>query len=252
MTKSSPVVSVDELRRSFVGRHALAGVSFTAERGATVILGPNGAGKSTLVRILATADVPDGGSYEINGTSALSRRGRRVARRHLGWLPQQFGYDPRSRVVDYLDYIAWLREIPRQQRPDAIQQSLTRVGLADRAGSRFRTLSGGMIRRVGLAQATLGNPGLLLLDEPTAGLDPIQRQSLYRLIRHEAESRSVVIATHLTEDVDEIADRVVVLASGAVAWSGSIDDLRALSQTQSLARTIVDLMSADGPGGAAG
>lgn len=243
MTQLSLVVSVDGLRRSFGGRRALAGVDLTAGRGVTAVLGPNGAGKSTLVRILATADMPEDGNYEINGISALSRVGQRIARRQLGWLPQQFGYDPGSRVIDYLDYIGWLREIPKRNRPDEIRRALVRVGLEDRARSRLRTLSGGMIRRVGLAQATLGDPGLLLLDEPTAGLDPMQRQSLYQLIRSEAESRSVVLATHLTEDVDEVADHVVVLAAGVVVWSGSIEELRQLSEGRSLARTIVDLMS---------
>lgn len=241
------VVRVEGLVRRYGPRHALAGVSFVAQQGVTVVLGPNGAGKSTLFKILSTADQPDAGIYTLNDRSALDRSGRQEARRHIGWLPQVFGYEPRATVAEYVGYLAWLRQVPRSRRGSAVSDALEVVGLADRAHDRLRSLSGGMVRRVGIAQAIVAGSPFLLLDEPTAGLDPVQRQDFYQLLRQVAVDRTILLATHLAEDVDEIAESVVILRSGQKVWDGTATALRKQAGSVPLAKTIAGLMTADDP-----
>ncbi|WAZ21764.1 ABC transporter ATP-binding protein [Streptomyces cinnabarinus] len=195
------------------------------------LLGPNGAGKTSLIRVLATVAAPTGGRVEMLGAD-LGDPGRRAAvRRRLGYLPQEFGYYPGFTVREFVAYMAWLKEMPAADAPAAVERAVARVGLADRIDTRIRTLSGGMIRRVGIAQAIVNDPSVLLLDEPTAGLDPEQRVEFRELLRELGASATVLVSTHLVEDVTAACTEVTLIAEGRLAYRGTPDSLSALGAT---------------------
>jgi ABC-type multidrug transport system ATPase subunit len=189
------------------------------------LLGPNGAGKTTVVRALATVLAPAAGALELLGASAHAGGDLRAPRRALGYLPQQFGYYKRFTVREFVEYLAWLKEMPARDIPAAVQRALDRVALSDQADSRMKTLSGGMLRRVGIAQAIVNEPTLLLLDEPTTGLDPEHRQQFRSLLRDLGTHSCVVIATHLFADVAVACSEVLVLDDGQLLFQGAPADL---------------------------
>jgi ABC-2 type transport system ATP-binding protein len=223
---TEPTVRLRGLRRSFRGVPALAGLDLDLHPGVVGLLGPNGAGKTTLLRILATVLGPDQGSVEIFGRNPAQGAQRVDVRRRLGYLPQELGYPRGFTAYGFVDYMAVLKEIddPQERRAE-VHRVLEVVGLADRAATRIRALSGGQRRRVGLAQALLGTPELLVLDEPTTGLDPEQRVSLRRVLAETGRGACVVIATHQTEDVAALCERVVVLDEGSVRFDGTVHEL---------------------------
>ncbi|WP_246150614.1 ABC transporter ATP-binding protein [Streptomyces qinzhouensis] len=207
---------------------ALDAVDLDFGTGVHGLLGPNGAGKTSLIRVLATVAAPTAGRLTLLGHDVSAHRGRTEVRRRLGYLPQEFGYYPGFTVREFVAYVAWLKEMPAAGVPDAVQYAVERVGLADRADAKVRTLSGGMVRRVGIAQAIVNEPELLLLDEPTAGLDPEQRVEFRALLREIGETATVIVSTHLVEDVAAACTRVTVVESGRVAWRGTTRELSAL------------------------
>jgi ABC-2 type transport system ATP-binding protein len=188
------------------------------------LLGPNGAGKTTLLRTLATILPPLDGVLTFQGEEIRSEGAARRARRQIGFLPQTFGYFPGFSVYDFVRYCAWLREVPSGEARGATLAAVEQVGLTDRMHDKLKTLSGGMIRRLGIAQAIVGGSRLLLLDEPTVGLDPAQRLEFREVIRN-LDNVAVVLSTHLVEDVAAVCDEVAVLAAGRLAFRGSTDDL---------------------------
>ncbi|WP_170970178.1 ATP-binding cassette domain-containing protein [Nocardioides jishulii] len=202
-------------------RTALDEVSCALEPGVTVLLGRNGAGKSTLCRVLASAEQPTRGRVlgpEGPVTDLRSHRAR------VGWLPQTPPVAAHMRAGDYLDYAAWLKGISRRDRPRAVAEALERTGLGARRGSRIGTLSGGMVRRLGIAQAIVHRPSLLVLDEPTVGLDPEQRVQFYATLRGALDADTVtLLSTHLLEDVGELAERVLVLDAGRMRFAGALE-----------------------------
>ncbi|MFJ5231187.1 ABC transporter ATP-binding protein [Kitasatospora sp. NPDC088391] len=210
------------------GRTKLAvdGLDLALGTGAHGLLGPNGAGKTTLIRALATVLRPAGGRLELLGTPAGSGD-LRALRRRIGYLPQEFGYYKRFTVREFVEYMAWLKEVPKAEVPGAVQRAVERVGLADRADHRMRTLSGGMVRRAGLAQAIVNDPELLLLDEPTAGLDPAQRLRFRELLQELGRDACVLVSTHLVEDVAAACSDVVLFADGRLVFRGTPDELAA-------------------------
>ncbi|HYH90340.1 MAG TPA: ABC transporter ATP-binding protein [Solirubrobacteraceae bacterium] len=209
------------------GRHlAVDGLDLTLDTGVHGLLGPNGAGKTTLIKALATVQRPQAGKLSLVGIDAEGGDLREL-RRHVGYLPQNFGFYPRYTAREFVEYLAWLKEMPRGAVPAAVDRALDRVGLADRADSRMGSLSGGMIRRVGIAQAIVNDPALLLLDEPTAGLDPEQRVAFRRLLREVGRDSCVVVSTHLVEDVAAACDDAVLLDRGQLVFRGNIGDLEA-------------------------
>lgn len=218
-------VQVDGLVVAYRKKQVLDGLDLTLAPGVHGLLGPNGAGKTTLVRVLATVLTADAGSVRLLGRDVQDRRGRIEVRRRLGYLPQQLGYFPGFTVREFIEYMAWLKEVPAARVPAAVDQALGRVDLADRAGSRMRTLSGGMLRRAGIAQAIVNTPELLLLDEPTAGLDPEQRVGFRTLLRELGQDATVLVSTHLVEDVASACTGVVLLDEGQVRWTGTADEL---------------------------
>ena len=219
-------ITVSGVRRTFGSTTALDGIDLQIGTGVTGLLGPNGAGKTTLLRILATATGPDAGDVRVLGNDPQTSEGRLAVRRLLGYVPQEPGFHQRFTTFEFVDYLAILKEMTdRRARHDDVRRVLALVGLSEVSTKRIRSLSGGMRRRVALAQALLGEPQLLVLDEPTAGLDPEQRLRFREIISGVAEANTVVLATHQTEDVAAICDRVVVIDRGRVFFEGTPDEL---------------------------
>jgi len=228
---SAPTVQLRGIGKSFRGSRVLTGVDLDLHRGIVGLLGPNGAGKTTLLRILATVLGADEGSARILGHDPADGAQRTEIRRRLGYLPQELGYPRGFTTYGFVDYMAVLKEWdePAARRAQ-VGRVLDQVALTDRSAARIRTLSGGQRRRVGLAQALLGAPELLVLDEPTTGLDPEQRVSLRQVLAEFGRAATVVVATHQTEDVAALCERVVVLDEGVVRFDGAVRDLVALAQ----------------------
>lgn len=218
-------VRVDAVVKRFRGREVLAGVHLLEQGGLITVLGSNGAGKTTLLRCLATVVVPDAGSVVVDGLDPRHEHERVEIRRRLGYLPQEDGLAAGSTAFDTVDYLAVLkghRDDRRRRR--AVFEVLDRVGLADRASERVERLSGGMRRRLGIAQALLGAPTLMLLDEPAAGLDPDERLRLREILTERRRSSTMFVSTHLTDEA-AISDTVIVLDGGVVRFAGAPDRL---------------------------
>ncbi len=206
---------------NFGERRALDGVDLSLEGGLTVVLGPNGAGKSTLLRSLATVQAHDAGSLLMDGMNPQFEADRIEIRRRLGYLPQHHGLGGKDRVFDTMDLIAVMKEAgDERHRRAMVFDALERVDLADRAGDALADLSGGMRQRVGVAQALLTAPTLLVLDEPGAGLDPDERRRLREVLTERRHRSTVVVSTHLTDEAAH-ADTVVVLCEGKVRFIGA-------------------------------
>ena len=218
-------VEVRGLVRTFRRTRAVAGVDLSIGPGVFGLLGPNGAGKTTLLRTLATVSRPDSGAVTLLGRDPADHRQRREIRRRLGYLPQTLSYYPAFTVDEFVEYFALLKEMPREQVPGAVARAIDRVGLAGRARSRLRTLSGGLLRRAGIAQAIVNDPQLLLLDEPTAGLDPEQRVEFRALLREIGTRSTVVVSTHLVEDVGAACTQVALMLAGRVVFTGTPGEL---------------------------
>jgi ABC-2 type transport system ATP-binding protein len=228
-------VSVTTIRMNGVDKRfgrtrALSGVTLELRPGITGLLGPNGAGKTTLLRIVATVLARDEGDLSVLGHDPADAVGRLAIRRSLGYVPQEPGFHPGFTAFEFVDYVAILKEMTeRDTRHAEVRRVLDLVGLGEVRGRKIKGLSGGMRRRVALAQALLGQPELLLLDEPTAGLDPEQRLRFRELVSA-APHQTVVISTHQTEDVAALCARVVVLDHGVVRFDGTPRELAALAQ----------------------
>ena len=220
-------VEITGLTRRFGRTEAVAGVDLQAGPGVFGLLGPNGAGKTSLLRMRATAIRPTSGRLRLIGRDPGHAGPRREIRRRLGYLPQQLGYYPGFTAAEYVEYFALLKEVPAARVPAAVTAALDRVELGGHGRARLRTLSGGMLRRVGIAQAIVNEPDLLLLDEPTAGLDPEQRVAFRTLLRELGRRATVVVSTHLVEDVGAACGQVALLDRGKIVFLGSPDELAA-------------------------
>ncbi|HXF19326.1 MAG TPA: ATP-binding cassette domain-containing protein [Streptosporangiaceae bacterium] len=215
------------LIRRFGRTEAVAGVDLQAGPGVFGLLGPNGAGKTTLLRMMATVIPPSSGTLRLLGRDPGAFGPRREIRRRLGYLPQSLGYYPSFTVLEFIEYFALLKELPPARVPGAVAAAVEQVGLGDKARAKLRTLSGGMLRRVGIAQAIVNKPELLLLDEPTAGLDPEQRVSFRAMLRDLGQRASVVVSTHLVEDVGAACTEVALMHQGKIVFRGTPDELTA-------------------------
>jgi ABC-type multidrug transport system ATPase subunit len=220
-------VEITDLTRRFGRTTAVAGVDLHAGPGVFGLLGPNGAGKTSLLRMMATAIQPTSGTLRLLGRDPGSYGPRREIRRRLGYLPQNLGYYPGFTVAESVEYFALLKEVPAARIPAAVAVAVERVALGGEAKTRLRTLSGGMLRRAGIAQAIVNEPELLLLDEPTAGLDPEQRVAFRALLRDLGQHATVVVSTHLVEDVGAACTQVALMDRGTIVFHGTPDDLTA-------------------------
>jgi ABC-2 type transport system ATP-binding protein len=219
------------VRKSYGGLHALDDVGFQLDRGIVGLLGPNGAGKTTLLRCLATVLAPDSGKIDILGFDPDRPRDRTEIRRRIGYLPQEPGFYRNFTCFDFIDYLAILKEhTDTTERHAEVRRVLQLTGLTDKSTTKIRKLSGGMRRRLALAQALLGSPGFLILDEPTAGLDPELRFRFRELVTDLAVDRTILLSTHQTEDVAAICDRVIVLDGGQIRFDGTPSDLASIAE----------------------
>jgi ABC-2 type transport system ATP-binding protein len=223
MNARTQTVELTGVGKRFGRTVALDGISLGFEPGITGLLGPNGAGKTTLLRILATALAPESGRVNVLGNDPNAPSGRLAIRRHLGYLPQEAGFPRGFTAFGFIDYFAILKEwTDRATRHAEVRRVLGQVGLEDVGTKRVHALSGGQRRRLLLAQALLGEPRFLVLDEPTTGLDPQQRARLRDILSTAGETATVVLSTHQTEDVAAVCGRVVVIDAGRVHFDGSV------------------------------
>jgi len=204
--------------------HALAGVDLTIPSGLFGLLGPNGAGKSTFMNTLATLQRPDRGAIHLDGLDVLADPSALRAR--LGYLPQDFGVYPGLSAVELLDYLARLKGIEdHKHRRRHVSELLSLVNLEAHKSRAVDSYSGGMRQRFGVAQALLGRPDLVIVDEPTAGLDPAERNRLHRILAEIGQRTVVILSTHIVEDVANLCPRMAILDQGHIRLEGSPDDL---------------------------
>lgn len=211
------------LTKQFGEVAAVQNVSYTLKNGVYGLLGVNGAGKTTLMRILTTLIQPTSGTITWNGRDIFRMDGE--YRRLLGYLPQDYGFYPDFTVQDYLMYIAALKGIRESVARQRVKTLLGQVGMTKARGKKMKTLSGGMKRRVGIAQAMLNDPRILILDEPTAGLDPSERIRFRNLISELSEDRVVLLSTHIVSDVEYIAGEILLMKDGEITVSGTPEEV---------------------------
>ncbi len=224
-------IRINGLHQRFGKVVALHSVDLTVPGGMYGLLGANGAGKTTLMRILAGVLVPTSGQVRVGGHDLRTRRGRMAVRRRLGYLPQDLGLYPDLTPREFLDYVGLLKGLDdTRARRRQVGELLELVGLSDVADRRIKGFSGGMRRRVGIAQALLGEPALVVVDEPTAGLDPEERVRFRSLLAGLAGERTVLLSTHIVEDVAQTCRQAAVMAAGRVLYTGPVADLARLGE----------------------
>ena len=216
------MLEVRNLRKSFGKREILHGLNLTFDKGVFGLLGPNGAGKTTLMSIMVGLLQPTSGDVLFQNRSILEKNAFYLKK--LGFLPQYPGYYKNYTAFEFMEYMSALKGIRGGNR-EQIDKLLFFVNLEDAADQKLGTFSGGMLRRVGLAQTLLGEPEVIILDEPTAGLDPIERIRLRNLLSEISRERTVIVATHIVPDIEYIANEVILLFDGAVVDSGSPEKL---------------------------
>lgn len=218
------MLKISDLTKSFGDVHALKGVTLNLKPGLFGLLGPNGAGKSTLMRTLATLQQPDSGSITYNGTDILAQPD--AMRKVLGYLPQDFGVYPRMSALALLDHIAVLKGVHNKaERREQIDGLLEAVNLTTMRHASVANYSGGMRQRFGVAQAMLGKPEVLIVDEPTAGLDPFERQRFLDLLSETATDKVVILSTHIVEDVRDLCADMAIMGEGEIVARGAPEDL---------------------------
>lgn len=214
---------IDGISKEFKDKKAVNDVTLHITPGVWGLLGANGAGKTTLMRMIAGIMEPTSGKIEYDGISidTLKEKYRDV----FGFLPQEFGFYPEFTVNDYLEYVATLKGLTRKQTKERINELLERLILLDVKNKKIKKLSGGMRRRVGIAQALLNNPEVLILDEPTSGLDPGERVRFRKMLSEFAKDRIVLISTHIVSDVEYIATKHAIMKAGQVISTGTTEEL---------------------------
>ena len=195
------------------------------DRGVTALVGKNGAGKSTLIKAMVGLVRPEEGELTVLGVDVSQRRLEPTHYTRIGYLPQDFGYVASFTTREFVEYGAWLKCVPARSIKSAVEAALDVVGLTAAARTKMRKLSGGMRRRAGIAQALVHDPELLILDEPTTGLDPEQRVRFRELIRDLATERAVLLSSHLIEDVRALANHILILDEGQLRFDGTVDEL---------------------------
>ena len=207
----------DRLTKQYGSKIAVDRMSFELKKGVIGLLGANGAGKTTLMRMMCGILSPTSGELSYNGLSVTSEEYRNV----LGYLPQDFGYYPEFTGKDFLMYFCALKGLDKKAAKARCAELLDLVGLKNVAGVKVKKYSGGMKQRLGIAQALINRPEVLILDEPTAGLDPKERVRFRNLIEELGKESIVVLSTHIVSDVEHIADRIIMMKSGQIIWQGS-------------------------------
>ena len=210
-------IIIDNLSKNYGEKRALNGVSLHIETGMFGLLGRNGAGKTTLMRIVATVLNKSNGNVTVCGFDISNAT---EIRKLVGYLPQEFSMYSNMTVYEAMDYLGLLSELPKKTRQEKIPALLKRVNLDDCHRVRVKALSGGMKRRLGIAQAILHDPQILIVDEPTAGLDPEERVRFRELLCEIAEKRIVILSTHIVEDIEKTCEKIAVLDKGEIVFNG--------------------------------
>ena len=213
---------MDCVSKQYKNKIAVDRISLTLSEGVHGLLGENGAGKTTLMRMLCGILTPDSGTVTFDGMNVSEE----AYRAHLGYLPQDFGYYPEFSAADFLRYLAALKGIPKQKAKQKASELLALVSLSDVARKKIKTFSGGMKQRLGIAQALLNDPKLLILDEPTAGLDPGERVRFRSLIETLGKNSIVLLSTHIVSDIEHIADQVLIMRQGQLIYQGKWDETK--------------------------
>jgi ABC-2 type transport system ATP-binding protein len=216
-------LTIDHISKQFSDHTAVNNVSLDLTPGIWGLLGANGAGKTTLIRMLTDITTPSSGQILYDGVPITTLK--ESYRDILGYLPQEFGFYPSFTVNDYLEYMAALKGLPTDATKKKITELLERLALMDVRRKKIAKLSGGMRRRVGIAQALLNDPEVLILDEPTSGLDPSERIRLRNLLTEFAQNRIVLISTHIVSDVENIANQIAIMKEGALLTTGNTQQL---------------------------
>ncbi len=221
------MITISQLTKTYGKKiHALRGVDLEIGTGMFGLVGPNGAGKTTLMRILAGLLRPTSGKVSVLGNDVTTGRGKLAVKSVLGYLPQELGLYPDLTTLEFLEYVALLKGMTdRAEREKQINETLELVGLTGDSRRKMRTFSGGMKRRVGIAQALLGSPQLLIIDEPTAGLDPEERVRLRNLLAEMSARCTVILSTHIVEDVSQSCNDLAIINMGQVLFRGSPCDI---------------------------
>ncbi len=214
-------LSVDRVTKQYKNKIAVDRISFELTEGVTGLLGANGAGKTTLMRMMAGILTPTSGEISADGINVNTENYRAL----LGYLPQDFGYYPEFSAKEFLEYFAALKGIEKKQGREKSKELLELVGLSDVANKKIKTFSGGMKQRVGIAQALLNDPKILILDEPTAGLDPKERVRFRDLIGELGKNTIVLLSTHIVTDIEHIADSIIMMKDGSMIWQGTQSDV---------------------------
>ena len=215
-------IVINNLSKRYGKKEVLSDISLSIPAGMYGLLGRNGAGKTSLMRILATLSVPTKGEVMINGVSIKETT---KIREMVGYLPQEFSFYRNMSVYEAMDYLGLLSNIPSKLRKKKIFTLLEQVNLQDNARTKVKALSGGMRRRLGIAQALLHDPQILIVDEPTAGLDPEERIRFRNLLSEFADERIVLLSTHIASDVESTCENIGVLNEGRLIWGGSTEEL---------------------------
>ncbi|MDC7293034.1 ABC transporter ATP-binding protein [Butyrivibrio sp. DSM 10294] len=212
-------LSVDRLSKQYKNKIAVDRVSFTLSEGVTGLLGANGAGKTTLMRMMTGILVPTSGEITADGIAVQTEEYRSL----LGYLPQDFGYYPEFTAKEFIQYIAALKGLEKRHAKRKTDELLEVVGVSDVANKKIKTFSGGMKQRVGIAQAIVNDPKILILDEPTAGLDPKERVRFRNLIAEIGKNTIVLFSTHIVSDIDSIAKSLLMMRDGQIIYEGTWD-----------------------------
>ena len=225
-----PVATLESVSFSYGRNRVLNDIDLNLDNGATGILGPNGAGKTTMLQLLTLNLRPSIGSIKINGAKVTNEAQARKCRGLIGYLPQRFEVMSLRSVRANVEFAAWAHGVPTADCARAADHAIARVGLEDRSNTRAFRLSGGMRQRLGLACVIAHEPKILILDEPTVGIDPVQRSQMRKLFRELSADSAVLLSTHLIDDVTHVCDRVLVLNHGAVRFDGSVNDLEQIGR----------------------
>ena len=210
-------LAVDRLSKQYKNKIAVDRVTFNLSEGVTGLLGANGAGKTTLMRMITGILVPTSGDITADGIPVQTEEYRAI----LGYLPQDFGYYPEFTAREFVQYIAALKGLDKRTAKRKTEELLELVGLSDVAGKKIKTFSGGMKQRVGIAQAIINDPKILILDEPTAGLDPKERVRFRNLIAEIGKDTIVLFSTHIVSDIEHIASNVLMMRDGQIIYDGA-------------------------------
>lgn len=236
------VLSIEKLTKQYGNKIAVDRLNAEFGTGVYGLLGANGAGKTTLMRMLCGILIPTSGEVKLDGVNNMDMG--EAFREQLGYLPQDFGYYPDFKAREFMLYVAALKGLPPVRAKERVDELLETVGLKDVANKKIRTFSGGMKQRLGIAQAMVNDPKILVLDEPTAGLDPKERVRFRNLLSDFASERLVLLSTHIVSDVEYIADQILVMKNGALIAEGTVMKL-VDSISDKVWRVVVDRGRAD-------